>query len=278
MKRGAAAWMAYVLLASLCNPALRAQDDLLEIQTDEREQMERDIFGSTASVSAGPVLRLPVGELLRYAVRWEFVEAGTAELECSTQTVDRRPVYRLTAQSRSAPSLDRVYFVRNRTDSYVDVQGFYTLKFTKEQNENGRLSSEYVLYDHPGNRWWSLTTMTTGYLPAGTMDVVAALYFIRCVPLRVGARLSIGVHTGDRVYPLIVDVMRRETVEVKGILYDCFLVEPKVDLKRFPLFRARGRLLVWLTVDEQRVPVRLQSRLFIGSVYADLVERVTQLR
>ena len=101
MKRWAAVWMAYVLFAGLCDTALRAQEDLLEIQTDEREQMERDIFGSTTSVRTAPPLRLPGGELLRYTVRWEFIEAGTAELACSTETVDRRRVYRITAQSRS---------------------------------------------------------------------------------------------------------------------------------------------------------------------------------
>ena len=211
-------------------------------------------------------------EVLKYKIYWEFVYAGEAEMNLIIEEIDGRKIYHIITQTRSNPSIDLIYKVRNKTESFVDFHGFYTLKFVKEQNEAGYFSKDYVLFDHKNNLWYYLIDNTTGYIPTFVQDVVSALYWLRLQNIELGKSYIIDVWVGKVVYPMVVDVLEIKKIKIFGKEYNCFKVEPKVDLKSFPLFKAKGSLFVYITADEKKLPVRLESKVFIGRVFADLVE------
>jgi len=98
------------------------------------------------------------------------------------------------------------------------------------------------------------------------------LYWLRLQNIELDRSYTIDVWVGKVVYPMVVDVLEVKKIKIFGKEYNCFKVEPKVDLKSFPLFKAKGRLFVYITADEKKLPVRLESKVFIGRVFADLVE------
>ncbi len=211
-------------------------------------------------------------EILKYKIRWEFVYAGDAEMEIFKDILYGYSVYHISTRVSSNKSLDLIYKVRNRTDSYVDLDGFYTLRFKKEQNEAGYVSKDDVYFDHKNNLWYYLIDNTTGYIPTFVQDVVSCLYWLRLQKIEVGKEYVFFVWVGKVVYPMVVKVFGVQKIKIFDKEYECFKVEPKVDLKSFPLFKAKGRLFVYITTDEKKLPVRLESKVFIGKVFADLVE------
>ncbi|MFN3551148.1 MAG: DUF3108 domain-containing protein [Endomicrobiia bacterium] len=212
-------------------------------------------------------------EILKYKIYWEFIYAGDAEISLNLEDIYDVKLYKITTKTKSNASIDILYKVRNQTESYVDFYGFYSLKFVKEQNEAGYYSKDYVLFDYENQQWIYLLDNTTGYINGFVQDVVSSLYWLRFQNIEVGKKYAVDVWAGKIVYPMIIDVLEIKNIKIFDKEYKCFKVEPKVDVRSFPLFKAKGRLFVYLTVDEKKLPVRLESKVFIGRVFADLVEK-----
>ena len=93
---------------------------------------------------------------------------------------------------------------------------------------------------------------------------------MRTLPLAVGQSYTLDVLSGDKIWPLVVLVKRRETVKVTGGRFDCFVLEPV--LRQPGIFVTKGKKVeVWITADERRMPVRMRSEVAIGHVAAELV-------
>ncbi len=63
---------------------------------------------------------------------------------------------------------------------------------------------------------------------------------------------------------------KKERVKVDAGEFDCVVVDPI--LRATGLFKSKGRLLVWLTDDERKLPVQMKSKIFIGYITAELKE------
>lgn len=210
-------------------------------------------------------------EVLKYKIYWEFVYAGDAEMGIEPIVLHNKKLYKLYTNTKSNKTVDVIYKVRNKTESLVDFYGFYSLKFFKDQNEAGYVSKDNVVFDYKNNMWYDLFDHTTGYVPAFVQDVVSSLYWLRLQDVKVGESYAFKVWVGKVVYSMVVDVLKIVDVKIGDKLYKCYKVEPKVDLRSFPLFKAKGRLFVYITTDKRKLPVRLESKVFIGRVFADLV-------
>ena len=60
----------------------------------------------------------------------------------------------------------------------------------------------------------------------------------------------------------------RETVTVDAGTFDCIMIEPMV--VEGGLFKSEGSIIIWLTDDEVKMPVKVKTKVIIGSIDADL--------
>ena len=67
-----------------------------------------------------------------------------------------------------------------------------------------------------------------------------------------------------------VRVLGRETVKTPAGRFKCVVLEPL--LKAGGIFKNKGRLVIWLTDDERRMPVMMKSKVAIGSISVVLTE------
>jgi hypothetical protein len=102
-------------------------------------------------------------------------------------------------------------------------------------------------------------------------DAFSSLYYARTQVIEPGVDLNIDNHTDKKNYPLTVIVHGRETVEVPAGKFDCIIVEPV--MRAAGIFNAKGSIKIWLTDDQYKMPVKMQTEVFfLGSIHADLVE------
>jgi hypothetical protein len=102
----------------------------------------------------------------------------------------------------------------------------------------------------------------------GTQDVLSAFYYVRTQPLAPGDSLEVPNHSDGKNYPLMVRVLRRETITVPAGTFTCLVVEPL--LKTAGLFKQEGRLTIWLTDDARKMPVLMKGKVTVGSIVAEL--------
>ena len=108
-------------------------------------------------------------------------------------------------------------------------------------------------------------------LPSGARDVLAAMYYTRTLPLKVGDSVRMPTHDNKKSYPIVIEVLGEDTVETPLGKFRCWVVEPKLETPG--LFNRTGSLKVWLTQDADRTPVLMQSEVKVGAISAVLIER-----
>jgi hypothetical protein len=74
----------------------------------------------------------------------------------------------------------------------------------------------------------------------------------------------------DKTYPLDVKYLGKETIEVPAGEFACIKVQPY--FIEGGLFKSEGDITVWLTDDDRKMPVKVSSKIIIGSVDVDLTE------
>lgn len=221
---------------------------------------------------------LVVGERLDFEISWVGIPAGHATLAIEEKIdVGGRPALRLVSTAASNDVVDVFYKVRDRAESVIDCEGRHSLRFTLRAHEGRRRRERDYTFDlirreatfgEPGRKVQRFP------LQEPVQDPLSSLYFVRTQPLEVGRSLLLRTFEGGRLWELEVEVLRRERVAVPAGRFDTIVVKPH--LKFEGVFQQKGDVVVWLTDDPQRVPIRMQSKVKIGSVAAELTSHRIQ--
>jgi hypothetical protein len=214
-----------------------------------------------------------VGESLRFSLQWGPIKAGTAVL--AVEAIDRvgpHECYRFASTAKSLPFFSTFYKVNDRIESFADRKTLLTRRTTKRLREGDYRLDQDIAWDHE-NAVLTYQGGSTLDLVPGARDVLGAMYYLRALPLAVGDSFPIDTHDNKKSYPLLINVLREETIDTPLGRFDCWVVEP--ELQTSGLFRRSGSLTVWVTRDEHRMPVMMQSKIKVGAVAAILtaVER-----
>ena len=72
----------------------------------------------------------------------------------------------------------------------------------------------------------------------------------------------------DSTYVLTVKYLGKQQIKVAAGTFNTILLEPI--MKEGGLFKASGRIIVWLTDDERKIPVQVDAEIPIGSITSEL--------
>jgi hypothetical protein len=230
----------------------------------------RDSLAVAADSLPGRHSAIAVGERLVFTVRYGMIKAGTAVMEVvDRKKVDGRPAYHVVSTASSNSVFDGIYRVRDRVVSLMDENHLYSLYFEKHLREGRYRADQQVRFDHVRAVAIYHDGREAAITP-GALDVLAAFYRVRTMPLQPGQRFFLESHDNRKNYPLRVMVLRRERVETPAGTFDCLVVEPT--LRSGAFFKNEGKLTLWLTDDDRRMPVLMRSKLPIGAISVELVE------
>jgi hypothetical protein len=204
------------------------------------------------------------GESLRFSVQYGFIHAGSAWLEVP-EVVDWNgsPSWRLVARAESNGFFDKMYRVRNRIESVWDRDGRFSWRYFEDRHEGHYTANDTMVFDTTAHsvRYKNGQTFP---IPSVVQDALSAFYYTRFQALPLGGSIVFDYHASRKSLPLEVRVLGRETVRVPAGKFDCIVIEPV--LKAGGIFKNNGRLVIWLTNDERRMPVLMKSKVMIGSI------------
>ena len=255
--------VAVVVLAVLTGlmsfvPSGRADEPELPDSSDFRSG---DVVLDTLPALAEP---FKAGESLRFSVQYGFIRAGSAWLEVP-EVVDwnGHPSWRLVARAKSNGFFDKVYKVRNRIESVWDQQHHFSWRYFEDRHE-GKYTANDTLHYEPDSLRMRYKNGLTYPLPGPVQDALSSFYMTRFRALPLGGRITFDYHSSRKTALMEVRVLGRETVNTPAGKFKCIVIEPL--LKAGGIFKNNGRLVIWLTDDEHRMPVLMKSKVAIGSV------------
>lgn len=220
------------------------------------------------------------GEKLKFEINYGFVTAGEAVMEVSPvlQTINGRKCYDITFTVNSSSSFDWVYKVRDYYKTYVDAEGLFPWRFEQHIKEGNYQRDFEAIFDQQNLKAKTYTGEKEPKkfegefdIPLYAQDAMSAFYYARTIDfgkMKTGDKITLQNFYKDKTYPLDIKFLGRETIEVPAGKFSCYKLEPLV--QEGGLFKSEGSIVVWLTDDDRKMPVKVKTQVIIGSIDADL--------
>ena len=215
-----------------------------------------------------------VPEHLVFEISWGGIIAGTAVQEV-TRSADGIII---TSTAHSADWLSLLYKVDDRIEAVMgkgeEGRLFGAPRIYRENIKEGRSRfHKEVTFDHVGRsaqivNFLDKSTKSLEITPI-TFDSLSCFYFVRMQPLEPGTSFYIDIFDGKKLHKTEVKVLRREELETVVGTFKSIVIMPV--LQTGGIFSKTGDLYIWLTDDERRIPLKMQSKIRIGSITAALV-------
>lgn len=257
------------VLACLALTGARGQLDSPQVALPDTARS--DSVG-TPKFRVTPQSAFDVGERLVFDVGYAFVTAGEAVMSIpSIDTIQGRPVYHIVFTVNSTPTFSMFYKVEDRYETFLDKEGMFSWRFIQRIREGGFSRDFSAEFDQSAN---IARVEDKQYpIPPYVHDVVSAFYFARTLDyskMRVGQKTIVENFYKDTTYPLAIKFLGHQRISVDAGKFDCLVVEPLI--KEGGLFKSEGRVIIWLTNDERKIPVQVSTKVIIGSIDAELRE------
>ncbi len=164
-----------------------------------------------------PLKAYRVGEKFIYHIRWFGIPVGDALMSIPEITeINGKKVYHLKAEVESSQWFSMIFRLKDRLDSYVDVEGLYPLKFERYQREGGYKAEEIMEYDHLNRTatYKSLinNSVKTMEIPQGVQDMLSCIYWVRLQEAKPGSSIFVDVNADEKNWKLEVKVMGSERI------------------------------------------------------------------
>jgi hypothetical protein len=211
------------------------------------------------------------GEFLKFDVNYGFITAGEAIMKVSDTMYYGRPCLRVDFEVNSKPFFDLVYKVRDRYSTFIDAQGLFPWRFEQHIREGGYERDFIAEFDQANHR--AITTEGEYPIPPYVHDIMSAFYIARVYDFSnyvAGQKLHLQNFYKDSTYELDVKFKGRQRVEVNAGTFDCIILEPLA--KEGGLFKSEGRVYIWMTDDDRKMPVKVSTKIIIGSIESELIE------
>lgn len=221
------------------------------------------------------------GEKVTYhaVYNWGFiwVNAGDVEFIVDDTTYMNKPALHLVSRGWSLKKYDWIFKVRDRFESIVHPQTLQPYWFERDTYEGGYEAYNRYVFKHSENALEMIThTSDRPYrndilpLKECTFDVVSAIYYCRTLDFdkyKKGDKIPIRMAVDNEVFDLFLRYKGKEQLKTReGIVYNT--IRFSALLVEGTIFKGGEDLEVWVTDDDNRVPVLVEAKILVGSVKA----------
>lgn len=215
-----------------------------------------------------------VPEKLIFDLTWTGVKAGTAVLE----VVDEKESLRVISTANSAKWVSVFYTVDDRVEAvlsrgkskiFIGQPKNYRLKI----REGKHRKDKEIIFEHVKHTALFIDhiekTQKEYPVHENVFDPLSVLYYVRTMKLEVGKSVYVDIFDSKKLWNVEVQVLRKE--KISTILGDVESIVIKPLMKSEGIFNRKGEVLIWLTDDQKRMPVKMQTKVAVGAISATLV-------
>ncbi|RYD56852.1 MAG: DUF3108 domain-containing protein [Sphingobacteriales bacterium] len=214
------------------------------------------------------------GEKLHFKVYYNmgpmWVGAGEADFQTVLEQLNGRSVYHIIGDGKTLKSYEWFYKVRDRYETYIDVETLLPAKFVRNVNEGGFKILNNVTFNQAAGQ--ATSNNKTFKVPNCIQDVLSAIYYARNIDYnkyKPGDKIPFSMFLDDHVYSLYVRYIGKERITTKYGTFNAIKLSPL--LIEGTIFKGGEKMMVWVSDDANHLPVRVDSPILVGSVKVDLM-------
>ncbi len=243
---------------------LFAGHSILSAQPSDTQKAAATAFAGESLTYEGKISRLRIGISVADLTFDAVVAPNSNDLVVKTDATSKGTLLKIFRYS----------FAQNY-ESTIDLLNFRIVKTKKHDVQKERVRDSEALFDYTERRvTWVETDPKDRNRPPRRIaselstemhDMVSAIYALRLQPLTIGKRFELSVSDSGLVYKVPVVVTRREQQNTAIGKVWCFRVEPEV-FGKGRLIEQKGKMVIWMTEDTRRIPVRAQVNSQYGKI------------
>jgi hypothetical protein len=209
-------------------------------------------------------------ERLSYTIEWRLIHAGNAVVESGPNSA--------LLKLESAGMVSTLYKVDDTYKVQFDSP-FCATSSMMDSKEGSRHRETAINFDRSRNRAFltekdlirnTIVSKTEVQTPNCVHEVLAALQRLRRTRVEVGQSVQLPVSDGRKSAAVKVEAQEREQVKTPAGTFNTIRYE--VNVLNNVIYSRQGRVFVWLTDDDRRLPVQIRLRMNfpLGTVTLEL--------
>jgi hypothetical protein len=216
------------------------------------------------------------GEWFKFRIHYGLVNAGYATLEVKEAIRNNKKTYHAIGKGYTT-GLSRFFFrVDDLYESYFDKETGNPYQFVRKINEGGYTKNQEGFFNQETNKIlikdYKNSTEKTFPFSDNTQDIVSTFYYLRNHPnidkLKVGESIAVDMFFDDESTKFKLKFMGYEDIDSKFGTISTMVFRPLVQSGR--VFKEEESLTVWISNDDNKLPIRIKASLAVGSIKADL--------
>ena len=209
------------------------------------------------------------GEVLNYEMSYGWIKGGEASLNLQQVNFQGKSAYYVKAVGKTTGIAHTLYNVRDIYESYFDPISGKPYKSVMNLREGKYRNYNEVYYNHSNGTLTSKKSGEKKLEKKEVFDIVSAFYHLRKSLNDLQTNQNVVIHTyfHDEPWDLIVRFKGYETIKTSLGKIRCMKFKPIV---LEGTFESEDALDIWISADENRVPIRVKMKLFVGSFKTEL--------
>lgn len=218
------------------------------------------------------------GEWFKFRVHYGIINAGYATLEVKDAVKKNKNVFHVIGKGYTT-GMSRFFFkVEDLYESYIDKVTGNPYQFVRKIDEGGYKKNQEGFFNHNSDQVlvkdYKRNTEKKFAIPNNTQDIMSAFYYLRNHPgvnkLKIGESIAIDMFFDDETTKFRLKLIGREDINTKFGIVSTMVFRPLVQSGR--IFKEEESLTVWISDDNNKIPIRIKASLVVGSIKADLDE------
>ncbi len=216
------------------------------------------------------------GEWFKFRIHYGLVNAGYASLEIKEATRNNKKVHHVIGKGWTTGMTKFFFKVEDDYQSFFDKETGKPYQFLRKIDEGGYTKHQEGFFNQVNNtvlvKDYKKKTENTYIVSENVQDVVSSFYYLRNHPnidkLKIGESIILDMFFDDETIKFKLKYIGRENIKTKFGKIPCMIFRPYVQSGR--VFKEEESLTVWVSDDDNKMPVRIKASLAVGSLKADL--------
>ena len=205
-----------------------------------------------------------------YTTLGMYVGAGEARFTTNLERYNGKPVYHCVGTGTTYPFFDNFFKVRDRYETYIDTATMLPVKFIRNVDEGGYKIYNNVTFNHRGGT--AVSTNGVFKITNCIQDVISSTYYARNIDFskyKPGDKIPFDMFLDDEIYHLYMKYEGKENIKTKYGKFHAIKFKPL--LIKGSIFQGGENMNVWVSDDKNRVLLRAESPISVGSIKVDMM-------
>ena len=217
------------------------------------------------------------GEWFRFEMSYSgFFKAGEATLKVNNGSYNGKPVYHVVGKGWTTGAIKWFFKVEDLYESYFDKEHIRPYRFIRKIDEGGHTKNIEITFDHEQNKALVNNIKHSRKAEFDTkpniQDMVSTFYYLRnnldVDDLNIGDEVFVNMFFDEENYGFKIRYLGSENIKTPFGKVNALKFRPYVMAGR--VFKEEESLTLWVSNDQNRIPLRVKADLAVGSLRAEL--------